>query len=61
METQILHTQPLVNDSSLYFSVMRYDMCLKVQRTNWKVGQGWQVHHVQQQNKDTEYCAGNTC
>ncbi len=47
METQIVHTQPLVSAFSLYSSVMLYDMCLKVQRTNWKVGQGWQVHHVQ--------------
>ncbi len=51
METQIVHTQPLVSASSLYSSVMLYDMCLKVQRTNWKVGQGWQVHHVQYSNK----------
>ncbi len=47
METQIVHTHPLVSDSSLYSPVMWYDMFLKVQRTKGKVGQGWQVHHVQ--------------
>ncbi len=40
METQIVHTQPLVSASSLYSSVMWSDMSLKVQKTNLKVGQG---------------------